>query len=158
MATATVNYASAASITLTQTSLTNGSIRQSAVVDNTTNKYLDALVSGSVQTGTTPTVGQTLDIWAYGYDGTRYSGGASGSDASYTDAGNLDEMTYVATITVTATSNVDYVWGPVALARRFGGVLPQKWGIVIKNNTGVTSNATGTNNAVTYVGVKYDSA
>lgn len=35
-------------------------------------------------------------------------------------------------------------------------VMPDKWCLVFSNNTGVALHATGTNNSVSYKGVKFD--
>ena len=86
MATYRLNYATAASVTITLTSLGDGSWRQSASVDNGTNKYIDAHVGGSIQVGSA--AAGTIDIYAYAtYDGSTFTGGASGSDAAYTANG-----------------------------------------------------------------------
>lgn len=159
MATLSMNYAAAGTVTITLASLANNSWRQSTVVDNTTNKYIDALVGGSIQVGTSPTSGNAILIYAYGtYDGTNYTAGASGSDAAYTADGEEGLLKLVESIVVDATSDQDYVFGPASLKDVFGGVLPSKWGIVVKNETGAALNATGTNNEVQFIGVKYDSA
>jgi hypothetical protein len=157
--TSSTNYAAAATITCTLSSLANASYQQSAVIDNTTNKYIDAFVSGSIQVGTSPTAGATIEIFAYGYDGNAlYTAGCSGSNEAYTADGEEDELIYVTSITVDTTSDQDYVWGPVLLARKFGGCLPSKWGLVFKNSTGVTTHVTGTNNITRYQGVKFDNS
>lgn len=159
MATTTLNYSTAQSVTLTATSLADTSWRQSASVDNGTNLFIDAHIGGSIQTGTTPTAGGTIDIYAYGsYDGTNFTAGASGTDAAYTADGEEGLFKPLETIVVDATSNQDYVWGPVSVAQAFGGILPETWGIVIQNNTGAALNATGTNNEVQFFGIKYTSA
>src|SRR5579862_8585299 len=77
-------YAASTAITCTITSLSNGSARQSAVQDNSSNLYVDALVSGTFKTGTvsgTPIV--TLYSYSIG-DGASYTDGCTGSDAAYT--------------------------------------------------------------------------
>lgn len=159
MATTNIAYASAGTITITQTSLANASWRQSTVVDNTTNLYVDALVGGSIQVGTSPTSGEWIGIYAYGtYDGTNYTAGCSGSDAAYTADGEEGLLKLLTVITVDATSDQDYVWGPVSVAAAFGGVMPSKWGIVVRNETDVTTNATGTNNEAQYIGITYTTA
>ncbi len=162
MTTTKVAYAGASgvAITLTKAGLADGSWRQSASVDNTSNLYLDALVGMSVQTGTSPVAGGTIDIYAYGqYDGSaEFTGGASGSDAAYTADGEELLFKLIGVIVVDATSDQDYEFGPVAIARFFGGFLPQRWGIVIENNTGVALNATGTNNETLYTGIHITTA
>ena len=162
MAVTNITYAGAAgtAITLTLTSLTNGSWRQSTAVDNTSNLYIDALVGGSVQTGTSPTAESTIDIYAYGqYDASgEYTGGASGSDSAFTPGGDEGQLKWITSIVVSATSDVDYEWGPFNIAPLFGGVMPQRWGLVVENNTGATLNATGTNNETAYTGIDYTTA
>ena len=154
MATAKPVYASAATITLTLTSLTNGSYRQSTVVDNTTTRYEDAILGGSIQTGTTPTVNTTLEVYLYGtFDGTNYTAGASGTDGAYTADGEELLLRPFEIIQVDATSDQDYVYGPGSVKAAFGGVMPIKWGVVVKNASGVTTNATGTNNITKFTGV-----
>lgn len=151
-------YATRASVTVTMAGLASAAWRQSAVVDNTTNRYLDALLGGSIQVGTSPTNGGAIRVWAYGqWDTNKYTGGASGSDAAYTADGEEDEFRLLHTITVDATSDQDYEFGPVSVAQAFGGVLPDKWGIVVENATGVALNATGTNNLIRYQGVTLES-
>lgn len=159
MATTNIAYSTAQTVTMTNTSLGNGSWRQSASVDNGTNLFLDAHLGGSIQTGTTPTAGGTIDIYAYGsYDGTTFTGGASGSDAAYTADGEEGLFPLLLSITVDATSDQDYVFGPISVAQAFGGILPETWGIVIENNTGAALNATGTNNEIQFFGIEYTSA
>jgi hypothetical protein len=160
MATLNIAYASPAAITATLTSLADGAYRQSAAVDNSVNLYVDALVGGSVQTGTSPTANTTIRVYAYGQrsDDGDYTAGASGSDAAYTADGEEGLLKLLEIIVVDATSNQDYEWGPVSVAQAFGGILPRKWGLVVLNSTGAALNATGTNNEQKYVGIEYDSA
>lgn len=159
MATLSSNYDTADTVTLTLASLANGSWRQSTAVVNTTDLFLDALLGGSVQTGTTPTANGTIDIYLYAsYDGTNYTGGASGSDAAYTADGEENLFVFVKSIIVDATSDQDYVWGPISVAAAYGGIMPSRWGVVVENNTGSTLNATGSNNETQFIGVKLDSA
>lgn len=163
MATATTNYdtSNIRSLTVTLTSLANGSWRQSTSQDNDQANYyyIDCLLGGSIQVGTSPTAGGTIDIYVYGsYDNSSYTGGASGTDGSYTADGEEDLFPHLISIEVDATSDQDYVFGPISIAQAFGGVVPPLWGIVVENNTGATLNATGTNNEVQYTGIKYDSA
>ena len=155
-----MNYAATASITCTMNNITNGSYRQSTVIDNSSTKYVDVLLGGSIQAGTSPTTGGTLDIFLYGErdDAGQYTAGCSGSDAAYTADGEEDELFHLYSITVDTTSDQDYEFGPISVAQAFGGMLPRKWGVVFKNSSGVTTNATGTNNELRYTGLKYASA
>jgi hypothetical protein len=164
MATATINYTAAASVTITLTSLADAGFRESTAVDNSTNKYMDALVGGKIQIGA-PSADGTIAIYAYGsYDGTEYTAGLTGSDGTVTwgttGSTGLDganNLPLLGVISVDATDdNDDARWGPFSVAQAFGGVLPTKWGIVIKNSTGASLHATGTNNECQFMGIKYD--
>jgi hypothetical protein len=69
-----------ASITLTLPA--SGASRESTAIDNTTNKYVDALVHVKFTAGTVATNKQAL-VWVYGSeDGTNYDGAATGTDAA----------------------------------------------------------------------------
>ena len=154
-----MEYASSAAITITLTSLADGAWRQSAALDNTSNKYLDAMVDGSVQVGTSPTADEYLFIYAYGSaDGTNYTGGASGSDAAYTADGEEGLFKVAEVIQVDGTTDQDYRFGPFSIAALFGGFMPIKWGLLFRNETGVALNATGTNNEVNFRGLKVATA
>jgi len=160
MPTLSNDYTTGGSVTITLTSLDSDNWRQSTVVDNTTNKYIDAHVGGSIQTGTTPVAGGKIRIYGYAtYNGTNYTAGCSGTDSAYTVSGEQHLLYFLEEIVVTATSDQDYEWGPVSIAERFGMYsLPLKWGIVVHQGSSVTTNATGTNNKVEFVGVKKTSA
>jgi hypothetical protein len=139
----------------TDTNLLAG--RESTAIANSTDLAVDALVGGKVTTGTSPTVSTQIEIWAYGsYDGTTYSGAATGSDANLTPVANTKSLLKLLTIfAVTATSNVTYPWGPFSIAQAFGGTMPVKWGIYVVHNTGANLNATGGNHEVKYIPIKY---
>jgi len=168
MATASINYAAAQAITVTLTSLASAGYRSSVFVDNSVNKYMDAHVMGSVQIGA-PTVDGTITVFAYGSvdGGTLYSGGLDGTDTAITwgttpstsTVEGFNQLKLLGVMSVDSTDDAnDLEFGPFAVAPAFGGVLPQRWGLVFLNETGVILNATGTNNAVKYQGIKYDSA
>ena len=144
-------YPAAASVTCTVTSLGNGNSRQSTAVDNSTNRYVDALLSGTFKTGTvsgTPTV----SIFVYGVgDGGNYADGCTGSDASYTPVSPTNLV--LAKVLNTPSSTTSYVVEPVSLASLFGGTLPQKWGVVVTNNTGAALDASI--GGLSYVGIPY---
>jgi hypothetical protein len=166
MATTTINYTAAASLTLTLTSLADGGFRESTAVDNSSNKYVDALVGGKIQIGA-PSADGTIAIYAYGsYDGTEYTAGLTGTDGTVTwgTTGNTgldgaNNLPLLCVISVDATDdNDDARWGPFSVAQAFGGILPTKWGIVVKNSTGASLHATGTNNECQFMGIKFDIA
>jgi hypothetical protein len=166
MSTVTINYSAAATVTITLTSLGDSTYRESTAVDNTSTKYVDALVGGKVQLGAVSADGY-FSVFAYGtYDGTEYSHGLTGADGTVTwgttgstGVDGYNDMHLLGTVTTDTTDDNDDVrWGPFSVAQAFGGVLPSKWGIVFWNKTSVALHATGTNNECQFIGIKYDVA
>jgi hypothetical protein len=165
MTTATINYAAAATLTMTLAALaTDASLlagRESTAVDNTTNLYVDALVGGKVTShaSVAPTAGKQIEVWAYGtYDGTTYSGGCTGSDNNLTFASEKTMLKLLTIIPTDASTAHTYEWGPFSVAQAFGGTMPQKWGIYMVQNTGQALNATAGNHEVKYTGIKFVSS
>lgn len=154
MATIKNLYASSSALTITLASLANGSARESTAVSNTTNLYLDALVTVKVKTASsgTSTTGY-LTVFAYGSidSGTSYSDGVTGTDASFTVA-TAPNLRILGVVNVSANSTT-YTSAPFSVAQAFGGTLPEKWGVVISNSTGAALDSTGGNHAVTFQGV-----
>ena len=163
MTTASMLYGSKVTMTMTLASLASDTNlvagRESTAVDNKdTDDAIDALVGGTVTTGTSPTASRQIEVWAYGsYDDTNFSGGATGSDANLTP-GEKTLMKLLTVIPTVSTSDKAYKWGPFSVAQAFGGILPVQWGIFIVHNTGVALNATGGNHEVEYFPVKFESA
>lgn len=143
---------SGVAITCTLASLAAASYRQSAVVDNTTNLFEDALVQVTLKT--TASAGATLSVYVYATDdgGTTYSNGASGSDAAFTPGTNdAANMKLLFTFVVGATQQ--YVSPLLSVAALFGGRLPAKWGLIVFNNSGQALDATAGNHKLQYQGV-----
>ena len=141
-------------ITITLASLTNTSSRASTVIDNSSNLFNDALVYVIVKTGAgTPATTPYLNIYAYATanGGTNYTEGATGTDAGIT----LVSPTNLKLIGIinTPSASTSYSSGPFSVASVFGGVLPQKWGVIIQNNQGQTLDSTSGNHSVFYQGV-----
>jgi hypothetical protein len=131
--------------------------RASTAVDNTSNLDLDHLVSGVVMTGTTPTVNTTIEVWAYASYKTAsgtptYPDTITGTDANktLTNSGTkAAALRLVASIVVTATSNVAYPFAPVSIASLFGA-MPKFWGLFVVHNTGAALNSTAGNHDFQY--------
>lgn len=169
MATSTVNYSSNTAITMDLSALASSATfvagRESSQVDNTTNKYVDVLVSGSVSVGTTPTANTSILVYVYGADtslATTAIDVLDGTDSAetLTNTGILNALRLGAAINVpAATSDVQYFVLPFSVAALFGGVVPKFWGLFVAHNTAVNlrSNAINTN-SFEYVGIKYDIA
>jgi len=146
---------SSVALTLTLASLaTDSSLlagRASTAVDNSSNLDLDHIVSGVIRTGTSPTVGTSIEIWAYGHrsvaSGTpTYPDSITGSDANKTmTSSNVKTaaMVLLAVIYVDNTSNRDYDLKHISIANAFG-YMPPYWGLFVVHNTAAALNATQT--------------
>ena len=145
LTTDSIAYGSTTAITCTITSLASSATagRGSAVVDNSTTLYDDALLTVTVKTSAT-TLANDKAVYVYIFgseDGTTYN--SSSAEAVGTNAVvTLDAPTNLKgpfTISCPAVS-VTYrgVW---SVAQMFGGVMPRKWGVVLQNYTGQTLDA-----------------
>jgi len=139
----------------------------SALVDNQTTKYIDALVGGSLQVGTVPAgTSHTIDIYiAASWDGVEFTAGVDAGDADITWGttgsthvnGEFD-LFHLKSVSVNATDDDnDIAFGPFSVAAAVGGTMPLEWCVVIENNTGAALHATGTNNHLEFTGIEYDS-
>jgi hypothetical protein len=174
VATATTNYSSTTdttdlTITIASLASSTGRLagRESTVVDNTSNKYIDVFVTGQITTGTSPTTAKGVEIWVYAPIKLASSAytypiatatALTASDAAATfEAEQKGVMVLGAALTNNATSNRAYGFN-FSIASLFGGVMPLKWGVWISHDTGVNLNATAGNHWITYTGYKYDIA
>jgi len=139
--------------------------RESSQIDNTSNKYIDALVSGKVSVGTTPTANTTIAVYVWGADtslATTAIDVLDGTDSAetLTNIGILGALRLGAAIAVPAnTSDVAYEVLPFSVASLFGGVMPKFWGLYVAHSTAVNLRNTAVNtNSFEFVGVKYDYA
>jgi hypothetical protein len=139
--------------------------RESSQVDNTTNKYVDAIVSGQISVGTTPTANTNITVFVWGADtslATTALDVLDGTDSAetLTNTGIRDNLRVGAVLNVYATtSDIAYLVLPFSVATLFGGILPKFWGLFVAHNTGVNLRNTAVNtNSLEYVGIKYDIA
>jgi len=169
MAISTVNYSANTAITMDLANLATSSTflagRESSQIDNTSNKFVDALVSGTVSVGTTPTANTVIGIYVWGADtslATTALDVLDGTDSAetLTNAGILAALKLGASVAVpAATSDVQYIVLPFSVAALFGGVMPKFWGVFVSHNTAVNLRNTAVNtNSFEYVGIKYDIA
>ena len=169
MATQTINYATAAAITMDLQNLASSSTfvagRESSQIDNTTNKYVDALVFGRISVGTTPTANTIIQVFVYAGDvslATTAVDVLDGTDSAetLTNVGILGQLKLGTVISVpAATSDVAYEVQPFSIAQLFGGIMPKFWGLYVAHNTVAALRNTSVNqNSLSYAGIKYDSA
>lgn len=155
-------YGSATNITCSLASLASSATagRESTYVDNDTNLYVDALVQLKIQLQTgTPANDKTIYVYAYGSidSGTTYTDNATGSDAAIT-LRTPPVSRLIGTIPCPDSGGLVYESQPMRVAPAFGGILPDRWGIIVLNYTGVTLHATEGNHTKKYIGIYYTSS
>lgn len=170
MAVTNITYSSDTAITFDISSLATSSTfvagRESSQIDNTTNKYVDAIVTCDGITGhasTAPTVGQYIGLWLWGSDvslATTPIDTLDGTDSAETlgHVSVLNSLKFVAAPTVTvATAGLVYYIQPFSVAQFFGGVMPKFWGLYLAHNhTGAL--AAAQSGIWSYSGITYTTA
>lgn len=167
MATAVLSYSSSTAITMNMSALAASATfvagRESTQVDNTSNLYIDAYVSGRFIVGTTPTLPCQLNIYLWGSPvslGTTAIGVLDGTDSDETLA-NTTVLTNSLALArfnpiLVNTSDLTYYVSPFSVAPFFGGVLPQFWGLFVAHNmTAALKTDAGNTDSFQYTGLKY---
>jgi hypothetical protein len=154
----------AQAITCTLASLASGNARESTVVDNTSDLFLDVLACVRITLANGGTLASDKKVYVYAYGTVDaatpiYPDKVTGSDAAIT----LDDPTQLKLIGViecasyvTATV-ITFTMEPTSVAQVFGGLLPEKWGIVVQNKTGIAFTSGETDKAKIYQGLKAQS-
>ena len=150
------NYPAAADVTITLASLASDTNllagRESTAVDNSSNLYLDYLISGKITAGTSPTTARSIQVWAVGsWDGTTWPDVFDGTDSAetITSANHKNSVCrFLAEMATDATSNQAYHFGPVSVASAFGGVMPKSFVVFVVHNTAVNLNSTAGNHQI----------
>jgi hypothetical protein len=156
MADVKLNYPAASDATIGLASLASDTNllagRESTAIDNSSNLYLDYLISGKVTTGTSPTTARSIEVWAVGsWDGTNWPDVFDGTDSAETITSANHKASicrFVASMSTDATSDRTYHFGPVSMASVFGGTLPPKFVLFVVHNTAVALNATAGNHQI----------
>lgn len=153
-------------ITITLASLGSFAAREATLVDNTTNLYLDAILSGKIRMGAAASAGDVY-VLLNANDTSINLTPATGSDAAITVTqidkfGGLQmgqkvpgtELIFLGVIpaaSFAAAGDVKFLFGSIAAA--FGGNLPPKWAPIFVNCTGQALDSTGGNFVIDYTGV-----
>lgn len=137
---------------------------ESAVIDNTTNLYVDALLAGRFKANNTaPTAGQ-IQVWvgAILNDTPTYPDVLDGTSSAetITSADIRNSIMKLAAVIVTdTTANRVYEFSPVSVAQLFGGIMPNKWFVFVTHSMVQTLNVTGSaGGQCWYTGITYTSA
>jgi hypothetical protein len=129
------------SITITASSLSSGSARESAsVATDTTVNVADyrVYVKAGVGTGT-PAGSKAVYVWGKASDdGTNWTGNATSSDAAIT-LDSPHQFVLIGSIPITAQSTTRA--GSFSLRQAFGGSIPANWGIILENQVGIAFNS-----------------
>lgn len=136
-------YGTAADATITLASLASSSTlldgQESTAIDNTSLLAIDYLISGKITTGTSPTAGRMIQVWAVAsWDGTTWPGPFDGTDSAetMTDQTKATLCKLVACVSITSTNNTTYEFSGVSLAGVFDGTLPPKFVFFVTQNSG----------------------
>ncbi len=155
---AKIKYGTSTAITITLASLgTSATVgRESTAIDNTTNRFVDALVYVKIKVGDgTIANDKAAYVYAYGSeDGTNYPENITGSDAAYTQL--APTVLRLIGVIPLPTKQVTYKSQPMSVAQAFGGRLPRKWGIVVRNYCGIALTGTAGDHAASYTGINYE--
>lgn len=150
------SYGTSVALTITLASLaTDANLlagREATAVDNTSALEQDYLIAGKITTGTSPTTGKKIRVYAIGlmedsawpdvFEGTD-------SDETISSAGTRDAIgRLVAEIATDATSDRTYYFGPVPARSVFGDCVPKKFTTFVTHDTAVNLNSTGSNHAI----------
>ena len=156
MADVKANYPAASDVTITLASLASDTNlfagAESNAIDNTVNGYRDYWVSGKITTGTSPTTGRQIEVWAIGSpDGSLWPDVFDGTDSAetITSANHKNSVCrFLAEMATDATSDRVYHFGPVSVASAFGGVMPKSFVVFVVHNTAVNLNSTAGNHQI----------
>lgn len=153
-------------VTITLDSLASSKTdgRESAVVDNTTALYDFVTLHVLLKGANSGTIGndKCVYVWAYEVplddDATPddlYPGNVTGSDAAIA-AIQEGALRYLGAIEFAAINTAYKKSFNLEVA--FGGRVPRKWGVVLRNYTGIGLSATGSDHALHYHGGWYEVA
>lgn len=108
----------------------------SAEINHATNDPLDVLIDVTATTGTTPTGNKQIVVFAKGsLDGTNFG---SGPESATTATTNESDLHFVGSLPMNDTTAHRKIF---SLAAAYGGVLPARTKLVLKNDLGVTLTA-----------------
>lgn len=159
-----IAYAASANFTVTAldglaSSSTHVTGWESAEIDNTTNLYVDYLISGKITVESAGLSAGEIRIWCVPrLDDSTYPGGFDGTASAETtplddENGTLAGAVLMKSFSTDTTASQVYYFHAVSVASCFGGVCPAKFVIFITQSTGTTLETTG--NQVTYKGIYY---
>lgn len=142
--------------------------RQSNVIDNSTDQYLDALIYGYVRAdGTGPSVfGLMAQLFVFSqdndaptyptYDGTNRLG-TTDADVTFTNVELRANACRLGSFAVWgnngAGTNANHfaTFPPFSLRAAFNGIMPKRWGVFVAHDSVSALHATGSNHVIEYI-------
>lgn len=129
----------------------------SSYVDNSVTQDLDHLVTGFIKLGSSPVVGQIIEVWAYApvivlSGGSTFPDSITGIDARKTATSanvKYSSLILVASMSTDAATGRLLYFAPVSISRLFGS-LPVAWGLFVVNGSGVALDATASSHVIHY--------
>lgn len=125
----------------------------SAPIDATTTPYVDYMVQFRFKLLTgVPANDQAVYLYVYGSeDGTDYPDTVAAGSYTFRAPTNL---IYMQSVGIAVTGQLVCSSVPISVGMAFNGILPRKWGIVIRNYTGLAYTATESDHAARYTGIQ----
>ena len=149
-----IEYGTDTAATITLASLANGAARQSTVIDNSTNEFVDYLITVRVKSGgSTPSSDRAAYVYVAAGNGNIRAENAGASDAAIT-LSSPPNATRIGYISMPA-ANTSYYSGPFSVAAAFGGTVPKDFAIIVENRHGQAFTATAGDHAVFYTPIRY---
>jgi hypothetical protein len=152
----TQKWAASQALTITLASLTSSATdgQESAAVDLSAATVLDVIVQAKIKSGASaPANDKAVYLYVAGSeDGTKFPNpatGANGAVSNIVDSAGNCWVRYAQTIPLPA-STTQYYGSPFSLAGLFGGVLPRKFSVLVRNYSGSALDSTAGNLAITY--------
>jgi hypothetical protein len=136
--------------------------RESTEVDNSSNLYVDAIITGKITTGAT-TADTQINIYVWGNHETIATNNldtldGTDSDETLDDVGHLNMFKLGAVIPVLDTTARSFIIPPFSIAQLFGGIMPEFWGLFVSHNTGVALDTDAADHEINYTGITFTSA
>ena len=158
--TANLTFTSLNSLAASSTHLSGA---ESTAVDNTSNLYVDYLLSGKIVAGAANTQAGRIDINVVGLmDDSTWPDVFDGTDSTETvtsDGIKKAICKLAKSITTEAVNDRTYPFGPISIAELFGGRLPRKFLIFITQTAHTSTNQLASSgHQVTVTPVYYTSA
>lgn len=122
---------------------------ESGEIDNSTNKYLDYLISGKLTVAAAGLSAGEIRIWAVPkLDDSTWPGGFDGTESTETtplddENGTQAGAVLLKSIATDTTASQVYYCHALSVAAAFGGICPEKFVIFITQSTGATLAASG---------------